>query len=325
MTFGTAYMGTHTPEGLKRDLDDIRKLGFNEVVLSCQENDFMHFTGKVEYAPKIAHDAGIRVLVNLWGYANAFGGGRMSRLVSDYPEVRVVAPDGSPRWIDWGGRIQPGCPNHPLVIARAQEYCSQAIATGADGFFWDEPTKFDCYCEACRTLFTERTGGDLAIATPEVMAAFRRYSVFRWVDEMSKWVKSRDQKLVTSTCVMPSDRDAWEDAAKCEHLDSLGTDTYWMFDGKPIDWMREPCARLVKLAREAGKSPHLWLQCWKIEKGRESEIVQAAKVLAESQPDAIYVWGYRGQLGTTETCVDPERSWECAIEGLRSIGMKSLP
>jgi hypothetical protein len=198
---------------------------------------------------------------------------------------------------------------------------SQAIAAGADGFFWDEPTKFDCYCEACRTLFTERTGGDLREADSAAVADFRRYSVFRWVDEMSRWVKGKDPKLITSTCVMPSDRDAWDDSAGCAPLDSLGTDTYWMFDGKPLDWMREPCASLVDLAREKGKSPHLWLQCWKIVKGREAEIVEAARILAEAKPDAVCVWGYRGQLGTTESCEDPETAWKRAVEGLRAIGM----
>lgn len=323
MTFGTAYMGTHAPEGLKRDLEDLRAEGFDEIVLSCQENDFLHFTGKVEFTPKIAHAAGMRVLVNLWGYASAFGGGRISRLVADYPEVMVVGRDGKPNPLEWppGSRTQPGCPNHPLVISRAREMVDQAIAAGADGFFWDEPTKFDCYCEACRALFSGRTGGDLRTAGREAVAEFRRHSVFRWIDEMSRWVKSRNAKLATSTCVMPSDRDAWEDAAECGPLDSLGTDTYWLCEDRPVEWMREPCRELVALARRKGKSPHLWLQCWKVPRGREAELVEAAKILAEAGPDGVYVWAYRGQLGTTEACDDPDAAWRKALEGFHAAGM----
>ncbi len=325
MIFGTAYMGSHTPDTLKRELEDIRRAGFDQVIISCQENDYIHFPGKIQYAPKIAHDLGLKILVNLWGYANAFGGGRISRLVADEPEVRVVGPDGSPRPLDQadGTKLQPGCPNHPRVVSRALEFVMQSIDAGVDGFFWDEPTKFDCYCSACKRIYMERAGEEITATSPEKLAEFRRHSVYRWIDAMSRLVKERDRKLITSTCVMPSDRDSWEDVPKCEWLDSLGTDTYWMMERKPIEWMREPCAKLVDIARKGGKSPHLWLQCWKIEGGREREIIDAARELEAAQPDAIYVWAYKGQMGTSETCVDAEQAWNCALEGLRAVGMKS--
>lgn len=312
------------PDSLSRELEDIKRSGFDHVILACQENDFIHFPGKIQFAPKIAHDLGLKILVNLWGYASAFGGGRISRLVADEPEVRVTAPDGNPRPLEQsdGTRLQPGCPNHPRVASRARELVMQAIDAGVDGFFWDEPTKFDCYCPACRRIFMERAGEEITATSPEKLAEFRRHSIYRWIDTMSRLVKERDRKLITSTCVMPSDRDSWEDAPKCEWLDSLGTDTYWMLERKPVEWMREPCAKLVDIARKGGKSPHLWLQCWKIESGREKEIINAARELAAAEPDGIYVWAYKGQMGTSESCADPEQAWNCALEGLHAIGMK---
>jgi len=324
MRYGTAYMGTHTPEGLRRELEEIKRLGFDEIVLACQENDFMHFTGKIEFCPKIARELGLITLVNLWGFASAFGGGRISRLVADYPEVMVVGPDGKPGFTEWpaGNRIQPGCPNHPLVVERARKFAQAAIDAGADGFFWDEPTQFDCYCSACLSLFRDAGSGDLKTAPEAARKAFRSRSVARWVEEMSGWVKKENPKLVTSTCVMPSDRDAWKDAAGCPSLDSLGTDTYWMLENKPVSWMTEPCLALVEEARKNRKSPHLWLQCWKIIRGRERELVEASVELAKAKPGTIYVWAYRGQLGTTEACDAPDAAWACAVEGLRAIGMK---
>jgi len=325
MRYGLAYLGTHLPDTLERELDSIRADGFDEVVLSCQENDFMHLTGKVENAPRIARKAGLTLLVNLWGYAAAFGGGRISRLVADYPETMVVGPDGRPRYIEWpkGNRIQPGCPNHPKVVERAREFCRKAADAGAHGFFWDEPTKFDCWCGACRALFRDKKGKAMEEGNEDELAWFRRHSVARWVEEMSRFVKGLDGKLVTSTCVMPSDRDAWTDAAACPSLDSLGTDPYWMLEGKPVASVTEPSRALVAEARKAGKSPHLWLQCWDIRKGRETELVEASRLLAAEDPDTLYVWAWRGQEGTTERCDEPAAAWKRALEGFRAAGMKA--
>ena len=41
------------------------------------------------------------------------------------------------------------------------------------------------------------------------------------------------------------------------------------------------------------------------------------KVLVREQPDALYVWAWKGQIGTAETCDDPETSWRYAPEVLR--------
>jgi hypothetical protein len=234
----------------------------------------------------------------------------------------VVDRQGKPNPLNWHGIIQPGCPNHPKVVGRAREYVDRAIEAGVDGFFWDEPQKYDCYCDACRELFRNRGGGDLAAAPEPERNAFRRWAVGNWIEGMSRYVKSKDRKLITSTCVMPSERDAWADSAACPSLDSLGTDTYWLLEGLPLEWMVEPCRALVDCARKAGKSPHLWLQCWSVPRRRERELVDASRILAEAEPDALYIWAYRGQDGTSETCDDPARAWECALEGFRNAGMK---
>lgn len=326
MTFGTAYMGNYYKEAIRRELEDIRRAGFDEVVLACQENDFHHFVGKVLWTPAIAHDLGLKVLVNLWGYACAFGGGRISRVVADFPETMVVDERGKPSPLHWDGQThQPGCPNHPKIVERAREHAAVAIAAGADGFFWDEPTKFNCFCVACRSLFRETYGGDLAAAPAERVTAFRNHSIARWVEGMSRWVKTQNPSLATSTCVMTTDREGWDEVAGSPSLDSIGTDTYWEFSGEPLAWMEEPCRALVAKARSARKSPHLWLQCWKLHRGREPEIEQAARMLATYGADTLYVWAYRGQLGTTETCEEPELAWASALRGLHAVGMTPRP
>jgi len=40
-------------------------------------------------------------------------------------------------------------------------------------------------------------------------------------------------------------------------------------------------------------------------------------VLLEEKPDALYIWAWKGQVGTGETCEDPETSWQKVAEILR--------
>ncbi|MCJ7549233.1 MAG: hypothetical protein MUQ30_06095, partial [Anaerolineae bacterium] len=40
-------------------------------------------------------------------------------------------------------------------------------------------------------------------------------------------------------------------------------------------------------------------------------------ILVQQNPDALYVWAWKGQVGTTETCDDPELAWQVAVDVLR--------
>jgi hypothetical protein len=49
-------------------------------------------------------------------------------------------------------------------------------------------------------------------------------------------------------------------------------------------------------------------------RGYEHRILEQGKVLVREKPDALYVWGWQGQVGSSETCEDPELSWAKACE-----------
>lgn len=310
MKLGMAYMGAYLPEHLRNDLTEMRRTGCDEVIITLSENDFHVLQGKVRFAPRIAHDLGLRLLANFWGFACAFGGGRVSRLLTERIDCWLVRRDG---------RLQgEGCMNHPALLQRGREMVDECVSRGYDGFFWDEPTRQDCYCGHCRRLFREQSGEELTAAEPARVEAFRMQSVSGYVDAMSGYVKSVRGDLETSTCVMPHDEAAWDATARIGSLDTFGTDPYWMHFGWPLPRVTDCTRAVVDLCRRRGKRSMVWLQGWLVQAGREVEIEEAARRIAAERPDALYTWSYRASMGSDETSADPVRCWD---EIVRVYGM----
>ena len=69
--------------------------------------------------------------------------------------------------------------------------------------------------------------------------------------------------------------------------------------------------------QQHGKIHHEWLQCWNVEKACEPRISDQGEILLREQPDALYVWAWKGQVGTDETCVDPQSAWQHVEKILR--------
>jgi hypothetical protein len=316
MHLGVSYLGAYLPEHLRADLADIRAVGCDEVLVTLAENDFHILPGKVRFTPAIAHDLGLRVLANFWGFACAFGGGRVSRLLTEDPEVWVLGPGGA--------RLGMGCMNHPALLARAREMVDRCVETGYDGFFWDEPTQQDCYCPHCTDLFAGLYGSDLCTADGEQVEAFRLQSIVRYVRTMSDYVKALRPELETATCVMPCDEAAWEPTARIPSLDTFGTDPYWLCLERPLAWVSESTRQSLKVCRSHGKRSLMWLQGWMIPAGREREIEEAAWRLAAEGPDALYTWSYRGGLGSNEACDDPEAAWQVVVEVYRALRERGM-
>ena len=311
MKLGVTYLGSYLPEHVRADLADIRAMGCDEVLVALQENDFRHFPGKVALAPTVGHDLGLRVLANFWCFASAFGGGRMSILLTEEPDTWLLGADGARRGL--------GCMNHPALLARAREMVDVCIVAGYDGFFWDEPTAQDCYCPHCRVAYAEQVGGELLAAPAEKVAAFRQWSIGNYVRVMSDYVKGRRADLETATCVMPIDRAAWELTAAIPSLDTFGSDPYWQVMDGTLPWTAEVTRDVVSLSRKHGKRCLMWLQGWAMPAGREVEILQAARLIAGERPDALYTWSYRGGLGSDEQCEDPQAAWAQVVAAYREL------
>ena len=59
------------------------------------------------------------------------------------------------------------------------------------------------------------------------------------------------------------------------------------------------------------------MQCWGVQQGREYRIKEQGRIFLNAKPNALYVWAYQGQIGTSESCDDPAACWEAASDILK--------
>jgi hypothetical protein len=310
MRTGVSYMGHHNPKHLASDLRAMRDLQLDDVFVCCQENDFIHFPGKLKFTPQIAREYGVRPLALFWGVLNLFGGGRQSHLLLEHPECFQVRRDGS-HWKE-------GCYVNPISVRRIEEMIDIAAGAGYEGYFIDEPTPLrDCFCPSCTAKFEEWYQADLRTASPEGQEAFRQRCVVDYVKMMAAYCKANHPQLETFCCLMPHDDTMWEATAQIASLDNLGTDIYWTNNDRDLAEMPPIIDKMAALTRQAGKIHHEWLECWRVKAGREDRVRQQGEIMVRQQPDALYVWAWEGQIGTKESCDDPVLAWSKACEVLR--------
>ena len=148
MLTGVTYMGHHNPRHLATDLDAMVDLRLDDVLVAAQENDFVHFTGKIRFTPDLARQRGLRPIAVFWGALNLFGGGRSSQFLLEHPEGRQVGQDDAPR--------AAGCYVNAVCLGRIEQMIDTVADLGFAAYFVDEPTPLrDCYCHACRARFRE--------------------------------------------------------------------------------------------------------------------------------------------------------------------------
>ncbi len=311
MRTGVSYMGHHNPKHLEADIREMDSLQLDDVLLAAQENDFVHFTGKLKFTPKIAEDYGLRPIAIFWGVMNLFGGGTSSQFLLEHPEGFQVGVDGSHR--------PQGCYVNPVCVSRIEQMIDIIAELGFQGYFIDEPTPLrDCYCTSCRAAFQEWYGADLAAAPDDRREIFRQRCVVEYARRIAAYCKAKHPQLETMTCLTPCDKEMWNETSKIDGLDNLGTDIYWINKDNDVEEMTPILNELDTICKKSGKLHHEWLRCWNVRKENERRILEQGKVLIREQPDSLYVWAWRGQIGTTESCDDPDTSWQYACEILRA-------
>jgi hypothetical protein len=310
MRTGVSYMSHHNPKHIATDMRAMQDVQLDEIFVCCQENDFKVFTGKVKFTPQVAKDHGIRPLALFWGVLNLFGGGRQSHFLLEHPECFQVRKDGS-HWKE-------GCYVNPLSVQFIHGLIDTAAEAGYEGYFVDEPTPLrDCFCTACRAQYAAWYDGDLMTAPPAQAEAFRQRCVVAYIREMADYCKTNHPQLETFCCLMEHDYALWEAAAQIASLDNLGTDLYWTNNDRDLAEMPPIIEKMAALTKAHGKTHHEWLECWRVKAGREARVRQQGEIMVRQQPDAFYVWAWEGQLGTYETCANPELAWSQAVEVLR--------
>ena len=309
MRTGISYLGHQDPKHLKIDLEDIKQLGCDDLLLAAQENDFEHMTGKLDFTPKLAKDLGIRPLVIFWGLLNLFGGGKSSQLLLRDPHMHQVQKDGSYH--------AAGCYNNPACLDHIKNMIDRIAACGFLGYFIDEPTPIDCYCPACCRLFEQLFASNLHDADTIKVDEFRKKCVVNYIQVITEYIKRSHPQLETLCCIMPEDKSLWSQVASVKGLDNLGTDIYWVNEDVDVEQMTPLIKEISQLCRDNNKKHHQWLQAWGVKKGREARIKAQGEIIIRQKPDALYAWAYQGQIGTQESSEDPETAWAAACEILK--------
>lgn len=314
MQLGVSYIPAHLPEHIETDMRQLAAMGCTEVLFALQENHIHTLTGALRFGAQIARARGLRPYAVIWGFANTFGGGRMSKLLFDDPDLWCRSEDGTP--------YAQACLNNPALSKRFAEITALCRHHGYEGMFVDEPTEQECFCSYCLDRFADLVGRDLQASRGTLeYASFRTETVRDYTAAACRGVKDVDARLRTITCVMPRDREAWTDVAAIPELDVFGTDPYWLLSGGRmlLEQAIEDAIEVRDICAQQGKLSQIWLNAWAIPAGREKEIYIGGHALAEAGCDSLYTWSYRGGLGTNEECDDPERAWSSVVRLYREL------
>ena len=310
MDLGVSYISTHLPGHIDLDMKHLAEIGCTEVLFALQENHFRTLTGGVRFGAELARKHGLRPYVVVWGFANTFGGGRMSNFMLENQNLWRIHQNTK--------LIPKACLNNPEVVEKFELLTRTCNEHGYLGMFVDDPTPQDCFCKHCQQRFEERFNLKLidSIGSAEYQQ-FRIETVSFYTREISRSVKTVNPELRTITCVMPHDRKCWEAVAKIDDLDVFGTDSYWLLSrGKmSLEQAVSDAKAIRELCQKVKKQSQIWLNCWKIPAGLEEQIYIGGKQLAAVGCDSLYTWSFRGGLGTNEECENPEKAWT-ALEKL---------
>lgn len=310
MELGIAYYGAYLPEHLEKDFRNIRDSFCDYVVITISENDMCYFPGKWQLAPKIAHDQGLEIFAVLWGFGSTFGGGRISKLLTEYSEVFQIDQNGK--------IIGAGCFNNPLFRKTYVDYVEKISHYGYDGYLIDEPTPNNCYCPACQRKYKDKYNEDLSADSSHIHA-FRVESTLDFIREVSRNVKSLAEGALISIAVMPQDKSLWNKIAGIEDIDIFGTDPYWLPMGKDISFLVDTSKEALNVCKKYKKTSEIWINCWKIPQGKEEEIYEGTLKIARLAPDKISAWSYKGGMGTNETSDDPLSAWSQLVKAYKKI------
>ena len=313
MELGVSYIPAHLPYHIEADMRHLKEMGCTEVLFALQENHKKILNGALRFGARIAKENDLRPYAAVWGYANTFGGGRMSNILLEDVNMWRVSKDGRP--------FPLACLNRPKLVHEFVKITQDCHDHGYEGIFVDEPTIQECFCPICQELFLNQFGKDIRESEgTEEYRTFQKKTVKIYTQEVCGKVKALDRNQKTITCIMPQDHELFESVASISELDILGTDPYWL--AVKGMGMEDACkyARLLKeKCKEKNKSSQIWLNCWRIPEGLEEDIYTGGKMLAEVGCDSFYTWSFRGGLGTNEECDNPEKAWRSVFKLYREL------
>jgi len=313
MDIGTSYFDSRDPEHVVRDLERMKKDGLTFVVHTFSEHDAEFYFDTIKKLVKMTHDLGMKVYLDPWGVGKIFGGEPYSRLVMTHVMGRQMSADE---------KLLPAmCPNSPEFMEYMKKWVEMAAETGADYIFWDEPHfhRDGCYCDYCILKFDDTIGGSIFSAREDVRREFFEDSLVELMDRLVKLAHSKGLK--NALCLLPrGDESYWRKFYEIRELDIIGTDPYWrgMEDDEFKKYFNYYTERVVRLGKEYGKEPQIWIQAFDVRSGEEWRISYAVKKAMDMGVKNFASWSFKGTPNMSKIRSDnPELVWKTYIEAFK--------
>ena len=323
LRFNITYHPTPYPHAMRKDLIEIAEV-CDGIYLPFAEGQLEYYSNMIKSCIDMAHDLGLIVVADFWGYGNLFACGAMPSLFTvQHPGYNCVSNLGRP--------VPKSCPNKPAVRAFMKRSIENFVDKyGADGVFWDEPnyalagylgtlenTEWLCRCDDCQALFREQHGAEMPTVCDARVEEFRSRTMLSFLSDLCAYTKACGDHLITSTCIMTSDPPQFREAvAQTDHLDIFGIDPYWRpnQDVSQKDFIDTFTGETVRMGRQHGRLVESWVCAWKLEAGHETDAYRAAKLNAAHDIDYISAWSYRDYV-SWDQCdrpnrADPEEVWK---------------
>lgn len=326
---GIAYfVRNRRPDVAREDMKEIKAAGCSYVVHFFTEFDQIFFKESVAEIIQVTKEAGLRAYIDPWS-VGGFICTKYTLFPLEHPEACQVWSDGKP--------LMQACPNHPVFREHMQRWLDDAAAVGGEVVFWDEPhlaldetggraganRRWACRCQLCQSLFAEKYGKAMPVELTGEVIAFRQESLISFFDWVTRQAKARG--LDNCICLLPRERREdgfgdWSQIASLPALDIFGTDPYWYHDEVDLEaHVRRFAEKTVSLARTHGKAPQIWLQGFRVPKGREHEIQRAARIACEAGAENLAVWVDKYGTGDNNRSDDPEVVWETTKRLFKSL------
>ncbi len=325
---GIAYHGNRMPSHVRADMAEIARADMDIVVHMFSHTDWERHKTVMKDIIAITEDAGMEVWVDNWGLGGAPGD--KSHFLAYHPEAHMYHSDGT---------MHPSqvCLNSPEYRQFVKDWLDTVAEIGGKTVFWDEPffptpepkfpgepVVYTCRCPRCQRLFEERYGQPMpTLLCPEV-DLFRTETLLDYFGEITAY--SASLGLYNAVCVMLKPHygiclDTLDRICSLPHLHNVGCDPYWysVKADDPYGFVYERTKKNMQIARDYNKDHNVWIQTYRVPRGREEEIIEATAAAYDAGARTILAWGYRGSESNDYRAANPERTWQMTVEAMRRI------
>ena len=106
------------------------------------------------------------------------------------------------------------------------------------------------------------------------------------------------------------------------HLDNLGCDPYWYSKKdleSPYQFVYDKTKQSVQNSDHFGKDHNIWIQTYKVPRGREEEIIEATEAAYDAGARTLLAWGYMGSESNDYGAQNPLRTWTITVEAMKRV------